>query len=635
MEKNELKLKSVSDLLGRNFFIPSYQRGYRWTKQQVEDLLNDICSFANKKNKSEKEFYCLQPIIVRKCSEDEKKNKSLHSELDNNTWYEVIDGQQRLTTIHILLSYLVKELYSGKSLHDRHKKHQFQIEYETRKGHQSLNNIAQQTEQQTDYDIDSCFFDNTFKTIEDWFKENDNPQDARESIRNTLIYELDNKKKEGVIQVIWYEIDDTINPIDTFIRINMGKIPLTNAELIKALFLQEKNFGDKETANLRKVSIAKEWDDIEYAFGNEDFWWFINKEQNDAPARIEFLFDIICDIEKQQNPKLKDEIGTDEYATFRLFYNKFNRIDSDSDSDKDKDNDKIFKEVEKQWNDVKDYFLAFEEWYNHPVWYHYIGFLIYAGYKIIDIYKLYKDKTKDTFTQELKTAIKKVLNVSYTKTNDIYNIDLKYDNNKDKVRKTLLLYNIQYLVNQYTSQNKQNDSAVFIKFPFKLFKNEQWDIEHVDSYTTNSIKDKKTANDWLEAAKEDLENNIDEELLQTIDEFIDGEDFGQFNDLWNKIIKIAGENENDEEHKNSIGNLTLLDSGTNRGYGNALFPTKRRIIIEKDSKGTFIPICTKNVFLKNFTKKRVLLSKWTEEDIAYYQNHIALILEDFLTINTK
>jgi hypothetical protein len=365
---------------------------------------------------------------------------------------------------------------------------------------------------------------------------------------------------------------------------------------------------------------------MEYAFGNEDFWWFLNKKQNDAPARIEFLFDLICDIEKQQNPNLKDDIGTDEYATFRLFYNKFNRLDFDK--------DKIFDEVEKQWNSVKDYFFAFEEWYNHPVWYHYIGFLIFAGYKVVNIFNLYKGKTKDLFTKELKTVIKKELNVSFTKEDDSYTIDLKYDN-KDKVRKTLLLYNIQYIVNQYTEQNKQNDAAVFIKFPFKLFKNEQWDIEHVDSYTVNSIKSKETANVWLEASKEDLGNDIGEELLLEINKFIDGEDFSQFNDLQEKIIEIAGENENDEELKNSIGNLTLLDSGTNRSYGNALFPTKRRIIIEKDSKGIFIPICTKNVFLKNFTQKHVSLSKWTEGDITCYQNHIGSILEDFLTINTK
>ena len=38
MAENKIELKSVSELLGMKFFIPSYQRGYRWTEQQVKDL---------------------------------------------------------------------------------------------------------------------------------------------------------------------------------------------------------------------------------------------------------------------------------------------------------------------------------------------------------------------------------------------------------------------------------------------------------------------------------------------------------------------------------------------------------------------------------------------------------------------
>ena len=42
MAENKIELKSVRELLGMKFFIPNYQRGYRWTEQQVLDLLNDI-----------------------------------------------------------------------------------------------------------------------------------------------------------------------------------------------------------------------------------------------------------------------------------------------------------------------------------------------------------------------------------------------------------------------------------------------------------------------------------------------------------------------------------------------------------------------------------------------------------------
>ena len=42
MAENKIELKSINELLGMKFFRPLYQRGYRWTEQQVKDLLNDI-----------------------------------------------------------------------------------------------------------------------------------------------------------------------------------------------------------------------------------------------------------------------------------------------------------------------------------------------------------------------------------------------------------------------------------------------------------------------------------------------------------------------------------------------------------------------------------------------------------------
>ena len=90
---NSIKLYSISELLGRKFFIPSYQRGYRWDKQQVEDLLNDLLAFASKKHKTEKEFYCLQPIVVKRCDQETLSQHNLLQDDNNNVWYEVIDGQ--------------------------------------------------------------------------------------------------------------------------------------------------------------------------------------------------------------------------------------------------------------------------------------------------------------------------------------------------------------------------------------------------------------------------------------------------------------------------------------------------------------------------------------------------------------
>jgi len=278
---NTITLYSISELLGKNFFIPSYQRGYRWDKQEVEDLLSDIHSFALKKYKTEKEFYCLQPIVVKKCDENDIHSNNLTSDQDNNVWYEVIDGQQRLTTIRILFTYLIKELYRDKSLYDAHKKRLYRLEYETGKvSTEFLDSIYP-----TDKFIDLYFISEAYLTIENWFENQSNPQKAKEKLRNTLIDTREDKGEDGIVQVIWYEIasnpEGHQNAIETFIRINLGKIPLTSSELIKALFLQEREFykgeskeKENEIAKLKQLQIATEWDRIESALHNEDFWWF-------------------------------------------------------------------------------------------------------------------------------------------------------------------------------------------------------------------------------------------------------------------------------------------------------------------------------------------------------------------------
>lgn len=90
-------------MLGYKFFVPSYQRGYRWSEQQVKELLDDVRDFAKKTDKVKGEFYCLQPVVVRKMSTEEKAVKELNP---NEEWHEVIDGQQRLTTLWLMHWYI-------------------------------------------------------------------------------------------------------------------------------------------------------------------------------------------------------------------------------------------------------------------------------------------------------------------------------------------------------------------------------------------------------------------------------------------------------------------------------------------------------------------------------------------------
>src|SRR5690554_78877 len=116
MSENELVLKSINQLMDYSFFIPSYQRGYRWTEKQVEELLEDIWAFAINPPKQEEgkmhPFYCLQPIVV-------KQKNGIADE------WEVIDGQQRLTTIFLILKNLESQI-------EKDQKNIKRVFYETR-----------------------------------------------------------------------------------------------------------------------------------------------------------------------------------------------------------------------------------------------------------------------------------------------------------------------------------------------------------------------------------------------------------------------------------------------------------------------------------------------------------------------
>lgn len=108
------KFLSISELKDKRFFIPNYQRGYKWEKEQVEDLLNDINEFMNADKDKVGMSYCIQPLVVGNRQEDSEileKIKEANSipaveALLTEREMEVIDGQQRLTTIFLILSAL-------------------------------------------------------------------------------------------------------------------------------------------------------------------------------------------------------------------------------------------------------------------------------------------------------------------------------------------------------------------------------------------------------------------------------------------------------------------------------------------------------------------------------------------------
>lgn len=636
---SELMLKSVYDLLEKNYFIPSYQRGYRWGKREVQDLLEDLYKFATDKKKSEGAFYCLQPIVVKKCDEKTVQENKLSSGMDGNTWYEVIDGQQRLTSLYVLFKYLLDK--ERIDLLDEYGKSLFHIAYQT---HEADGSFISNPEQPDDSSPNAYYITQAYKSISEWFgtlRETKNigqTRTVRNMFFNLLIStaEVQNINQFGYVQVIWYESTDE-DPIKTFTRLNIGKIPLRNAELIKALFLQKRD--DTELSEIQQIQIAKEWDQIEATLQEKRIWAFLNKDIPDMPAHIEFIFNVIFHVEGGREKealgqeKFEDKYGTDDYASFRFFSERFESADR--------------KRVKEDWDIVREYYETFNEWYNNPLWYHYIGFLIYCGEPIIHIYHSYKGKMKTEFLSSLIGTIRKKLKITLTDSGDIEkngNPILYSNKTKNSLKQLLVLYNIEYIV----QKNKNNEKG-YILFPFDLFKSEKWDIEHVDSFTTNPLIDKEQQKEWFRTAIDDLRvfgidyknaPNIDGSEKEAAEHFLKDIDPNVSFDRIKLIVsKLAGEYLPTEEVfkdvKNTIGNLTLLNADINRGYGNSIFPSKKKEITKKDAEGRFIPICTKNVFLKNFIGVNNTTITWSQDDMEKYRQNIIDVIKKFLIVESQ
>ena len=141
----------IADLLDgkHRFVIPSFQRGYRWEKKQVLDLLEDIKQFANDDTPNS-DSYFLQPIVVK--STNYKGEKA----------WEVLDGQQRLTTMRLLLMRLMRRL--GEDEREMYESSLYTITYSNRPQLDFSHLKAEEN-------IDSYYLSAAKQVIDEWFTE--------------------------------------------------------------------------------------------------------------------------------------------------------------------------------------------------------------------------------------------------------------------------------------------------------------------------------------------------------------------------------------------------------------------------------------------------------------------------------
>lgn len=569
-----LEAKPIKDIRG-TFYIPAYQRGYRWERTQVKTLLNDLyqCMEANGQEKD----YCLQPVVVQ------KKGVQKKGELK----YDLIDGQQRLTTIYILLRYAEQNFETDYA--EQNFEHEFSFKYETREKTQAfLENMDPQLAQTN---IDFFHIYQAYTTIKDWLEETF-PADT-----DSHLYKLCNYVKEKV-KVIWYEVGAEADPIVLFTRLNVGKIQLTNAELIRALFLSDTPNGME---NRRKYEMAIQWDDIEKQLRDDDnaFWAFITRKRaEDYPTRIDILFDLMCH---------KQDAEKDPLFTFFKMEERLKHADRDS-----------------VWQEVINGFLQLKEWYKDNVYYHKIGYLIASGSNTMaDLFDEARGKRKSEFKDRLDELIAESIT---WRTNDKDSYwDLDYHKDYNRICRILLLFNVQSIISYCVRQ----------RFPFNEYNNEKWSIEHIHAQNSEGLKTVELQLEWLQKHLPSLKaihrDEPDNELVRAVEKAIDDGRFirSDFEDFFRRVVNDLSDT-TDTDYINTLPNLALLSCDHNTCLSNSTFDVKRNLIIKMDKSGEFIPYCTKMTFLKYYENSSdVKVHFWGQKDREAYLQAIQHVIAPY------
>jgi len=567
-----LEAKPIGNIKG-NFFVPKYQRGYRWTDSQVRMLLSDLWENCNQETKKE---YCLQPVVVRKLGEND---------------YELIDGQQRFTTTLILISY-IKRLFPFVQIN-------YTLEYETRKATTEF--LANINEEEAQSNIDFFHIYNANKCIDTWLEETFGDDTNRKSAALfSLMDYLTNK-----VNVIWYEVGEDEDPIALFTRLNIGRIQLTNAELIKALLLKSDRDDDIDND---KIERSIQWDSIEKELRseNDELWYFLTTQNaSNYSTRIELLFDMMAE---------KSDDEREKYFTFFWFEQEIKT-----------------RGVKSIWEEIQKNFLQIKEWYTDSLFYHKIGYLISSASKTMpEIFNLAKNKRKSIFLKELDNMIAESINFNL-KDDETYS-DLNYKDNYREISNLLLLFNVESII-------KEN---VYQRFPFSKYNTAEWSLEHIHAQNSQGLKNKKTQLEWISMHIDSVKSVSDggkyDALIAEMENIISTgqiDERNTFDELFKKVCNALSEDSN-TDFIHTISNMALLTKNDNAVLNNSTFDVKRNQIVNMDQKGAFIPYCTKMVFLKYYTPSNEnQIHFWGQKDRSAYIKAMESILSPYMSIINK
>lgn len=598
-----------SYLHGKKYSIPPYQRGYKWDTKDIERLLKDINEFSP--NEDLDLFYCLQNITLVECKDS----------------FNVVDGQQRLTTLIVILSYLNEyKLINEKLQYNvRRETEEFLEEYIFKPSElRNIKNWNQLLEVATkDYDYQDIFYlFNAYKTVQSWFK--DNPDTV--SVMKDKI--LNNVK-------LIVNLPKNIEEQELFENLNGKRVPLDGADLIRALIITrvaKKEVGDLDDSIKQNVLINERRVKIGLMLDRINLWWADDNKKN--------YFHQFT-----KGSKASDE-NTISFNDVTYPINYLYKLYVIAYGEGVLDMEFFEKKV------IEDGFLeelqllqrTMENWYNDKVLYHLILFTsTYAREKSEDsptlnfkeLLKQWKELYRKDFIRFLK---KRIANT------EVFDDLIKQsERSKEENEKTAFSENWydKKLVMVSTLLDiisiLSSNSAYLPARHFKVYKE---DLEHIFPQTPvgDRIKDKVKQTQILKEYLEIINQSLSEEEKIYIDDC----DINWDDQNWKDSIKSRI---NDKIKKvipvNSLGNMCVLHESVNRGYGNDFFLEKRIDIMRKSQDGYFIRPHVYDAFNKIFLERHdesidmKMMNRWDKSDILARREYIIKRISNFLNISNE
>lgn len=554
--------------------IPEYQRGYKWTDYNVRQLLEDLSNF---KKSSTDDFYCLQNITVTEGYSDGQK------------CLNVIDGQQRLTTLFILLSFL--QLSKNEKFLEPDT-----LKYSVRKStHTFLNEKVRsgaiwngQINPEEQPSKDQYYLALVCKAVKEWF-------DCHELDATVILDDL-----KLIVNKVDSSEEETV-----FASLNGGKVDLDGADLVRAILItraSRQKFAEdsvlEKIGNFR-IKLGIEIDEM-------NLWW--------AQPEVKMFFERLLPNRISQNKMFQYErhpIDLLYFAFFEVYKHRINEKRPNEDLDvrhfengidvngKAGDNHFVF------YTEISEFHMTMVDWYGDDETFNLLGYLMSnfksAKLNFGTIWSWWEEcNTKTAFRNRLKSEIR----------TQLANAFCCGENSADKFQQ------LQAAMADFNSTNWYEHDLTKVILPLA-------DILPVE------IKDKKTIKrvSCMDFKCSSLE---DKEHVRSQSRNFDKEN------LTEEQKKILLEENN--LGLNSLGNIVLLHRTVNRSYGNSKHCLKmNRIISEFTLEEIHIRPHTFDVFrskLENMDGNGLAENEifWSEEDIRRTAKQLSERIGNYLTV---